>query len=286
MRNHYLAFLGRSVTQAVIFAVGLFSSLAILAEDQATFAQRSTCSLTAWYTYPASVIGDRRLTGQPKWNFFGAVYQGDGLLGSASFGLSLFVPAGSGEDGFRPTDLPGSWYGSYTQPGLDREVAQSFILGPSYDPFETFNDPNKSAAAEFRVRARLNDLLRAGSAAPPASVWVSPAADTYDAKAGNHFEAGMTAQFVFRTRSRYPVTVTLPVNMEVRDDPDYTSGHFGYISGGVNVQVPLSFVPRRYGKWSASTSAGICYFGTTKAEFVDSINLQIPKIAAALSVDL
>jgi hypothetical protein len=80
--------------------------------------------------------------------------------------------------------------------------------------------------------------------------------------------------------------VTLPSQVTVGDDPYYFGHHYGWITAGVNVRVPLSFIPRQCGKWSAETSADLCYYGTTGAEFVNSIGIQMPKLGASLSLDL
>jgi hypothetical protein len=107
-----------------------------------------------------------------------------------------------------------------------------------------------------------------------------------DTSGANHFEASLAPHWVLRRNSRYPITVTLPAEVTVGDDPYYFGHHYGWIAGGVNVQVPLSFIPKQYGKWNAGTSADLCYYGATTAEFAKSLGLQVPKVGAAISLDL
>ena len=99
-------------------------------------------------------------------------------------------------------------------------------------------------------------------------------------------EAGVSAEFVLRKDTRYPVVVSVPMSMGLGDELYYFGPHFGCVSTGVNVRTPLSFVPRQYGRWTASTSADMCYFGTTVAEFVRSVSVPIPRISASLSIEL
>lgn len=131
------------------------------------------------------------------------------------------------------------------------------------------------------------DLLAKGKQAlDSTSAWLTPATETYDKKAGNHFEAGATARLIFGKRSPYPVTIMLPAYMAVDDVPWYNSGRYGYVTGAIQVRVPLAFIPDRYGKWSAGPTAEICYYGSTASEFMSSMNLEKPKIGAAVNVEL
>jgi len=66
----------------------------------------------------------------------------------------------------------------------------------------------------------------------------------------------------------------------------YFGHHYGWIAEGVNLRVPLSFIPRQYGKWRAETSADLCYYGTTTGKFANSIGWQVPKVGAALKLEL
>jgi len=107
-----------------------------------------------------------------------------------------------------------------------------------------------------------------------------------DTRGANHFEASVTPYWVLGKKSRYPVTVSLSADATIADDPYYLGHHYGWISAGVSARVPLSFLPSRFGKWSAGTSADLCYYGTTTDEFAKSVGLQMPKLGAAFSLEL
>ena len=225
--------------------------------------------------YSASIYSDHLPDSQS--DKFSGEFQGDGLLSSASFGMRVFdhVQAGSGSDSVGMTQI---------QSNLDPVSPQALIFGSSYDPFKTFDTLNGSAA-RFGLASRPDDVLRGGPAVYPEALWMGTTADT-DTKGGNHFEAGMTARFSFGRKTRYPVTITFPVYMALGDEQYFLGPHFGYITAGINLRVPLSFIPSRYGRWSAGSSADFCYYGTNATEFVRSIGVQIPKLAAALNVEL
>jgi len=177
-------------------------------------------------------------------------------------------------------------YGNETQAAVDPfGVQRSMLIETSRDPVKTFNDPNGFATAEFAMPVRLDTMLRDGSAAPEPLLCVWLTGDYGEDKGRNYLKADMSAQFVFRKNARYPLIVTVPASMAMGDEEYPFGPHFGYITIGVNVRVPLSFIPSRYGRWAAGSSADLCYYGTTANEFVKSVGLQVPKIAAAFSVD-
>jgi hypothetical protein len=287
MDNGYLQFFARLTIRTLIIVFALFGSLTIRAQDgsgPAVGGQALRSPEAISDGYPAFVTGDQPLSRQ--WVSFAEFYPGDGWLNCVPSGLSPFVQSVSGQDGLRLTDLSGFWHRPQIQSAVDRNVTQDFMVGTSNDPVQTVNASNQFVAPAFGLRARPDDLLCPGvSPVRPASIWASMV-ENYNGNGGRHFEMGMSAQFVFRRHSRYPVTVTLPANVLVGDDPYYISHQFGYISSGVNVRIPLPFIPSRYGKWSAQTSADVCYYGSTAAEFVNTINLQMPKVGAALRVEL
>jgi hypothetical protein len=176
--------------------------------------------------------------------------------------------------------------GNETQVGVNPVgVERSTLVETSYDPVKTFNDPNGFAAAQFGMPVRLDNMLRDGSAAPPppVSTWIT--GDYGEDKGRNYLEGGISAQFVFRKSARYPLIVTVPASFAAGDEEYWFGPHFGYITIGVNVRLPLSFIPNRYGIWTAGSSADLYYYGTTTTELLNSAGLHMPKIAASLHVD-
>ncbi|HJT79964.1 MAG TPA: hypothetical protein VJ719_02110 [Chthoniobacterales bacterium] len=120
-----------------------------------------------------------------------------------------------------------------------------------------------------------------GRPAPPGAV-----GSTLDVTDASHYEATFAPRWIFNTKSQYPITVTLPTQVTLGEDPYWFGHSYGWIATGLNVRIPLSFIPSRYGKWSAGTSVELCYYGTTMTEFANSVRPQIPKLGAVLTLDL
>jgi hypothetical protein len=165
-------------------------------------------------------------------------------------------------------------------------ASQTFTYAPPGDPFAIVASPNEPSISDNGLLPLL-DVFRTGIFSDPLGrLAPGVGGGTMDIRGANNFEGTVAPHWTFFRQSRYPVTVTLPTQMTVRDDPYYFGHHYGWIAAGVNIRVPLSFIPRQYGKWSAGTSADLCYYGTTTTEFVNSIGWQMPKLGAAFSLEL
>ncbi|HEX8912663.1 MAG TPA: hypothetical protein VF796_09925 [Humisphaera sp.] len=77
-----------------------------------------------------------------------------------------------------------------------------------------------------------------------------------------YVEIGIIPTFTVKSIPNYPLKFFFPTYFSVGPEnywgeanPD---GHFGVFSTSANVTVPLSFIPGRYGSWSAT--AGVSYF--------------------------
>ncbi len=128
------------------------------------------------------------------------------------------------------------------------------------------------------------DVLRAGPGDPMGRLIPGVGNSNMDVNGANHFDGTVAPRWIFCRQSRYPVTVTLPMQMTLHEDPYYFGHQFGWIAAGANIRVPLSFIPRQYGNWSAATSADLCYYGTTKSEFMNSVGLQVPRLGASFGL--
>jgi hypothetical protein len=77
-----------------------------------------------------------------------------------------------------------------------------------------------------------------------------------------YFELGISPSYTYKEIANYPVTLTFPIYTSVGPagywDATESSGNWGLVSGGVNLSVPLSFIPSRYGFWHAD--AGLTYY--------------------------
>ena len=177
-------------------------------------------------------------------------------LGSSQGSIS------SGSGTFVYTSAPGQTVTVIAQPN------EPAITGNDLSPFLDVSRPDAFG-------------IVIGRPAPPGSV-----GSTLDVSGASHYGATFAPRWILNRNSRYPVTVTLPAQVMLGEDPYWFGHSYGWISAGLNVRVPLSFIPSRYGKWSAGASADLCYYGTTMGEFAKSLGLQMPKLGAALSLEL
>ena len=78
-----------------------------------------------------------------------------------------------------------------------------------------------------------------------------------------YLELGGELEFELVESDTYPVALTVPLTLGLSLDEYYVDDggdneFFGYFSVGANVGVPLPFIPREYGQWSAA--AGVTFF--------------------------
>ena len=66
---------------------------------------------------------------------------------------------------------------------------------------------------------------------------------------GNYFEFGIAPATTIASKSRYPITLTLPINVGFGDDTYYPGDAFGYASISISASVPLAFLPKDFGEW-------------------------------------
>jgi len=175
-------------------------------------------------------------------------------------------------------------FGSLTI-GLEVVVASSDETQAGVEPVKTFNDPNGLAAAQFGMPARLETMVRAGPAesSSPVCAWIN--GDYGEVKGRNYLEGGMSAEFVLGKNAHYPLIVTIPASMAIGDEEYWFGPRFGYVTTGVSVRVPLSFIPSHYGRWTLGSSGDVSYYGTRATEFAKSISVPSSKIAATVSVN-
>ena len=91
----------------------------------------------------------------------------------------------------------------------------------------------------------------------------SPTGSAGIKKGSWYYEVGVAPSYTFLKDSRYPITATLPITVGLGDASGFYGGYngdniYGYFTTGVNVSVPLAFIPTCYGAWT--TNAGFNYY--------------------------
>ena len=213
-------------------------------------------------------------------------------LGSSTQTSSLFVSSGSTVTARTDTTLFASTTdvsdGSPSPAASALANSNSFVFAAPSSTFAVIGAPNESTAVAIDFLPPLSDMLRIGLIADPATHVAPglPGDGALNVNGASHYEAGVAPSLILGRHSRYPVTLTFSGHMSVNEDPYWFGHDYGWVSAGVAVRVPLSFIPKQFGRWSAGTTADLCYYGTSTDEFMRSIGLQMPKIGAAFKIDL
>jgi hypothetical protein len=185
-------------------------------------------------------------------------------------GLSEVDPD-TGESAFRTSVT--KWYEFDWWAGASFDFATDFNVSLLY---QEFHSPNGGFGSCKNVQAKLsyNDSKLwgdSGFALKPYGI----AFLELDGKAGTgsdeglYVELGLGPSFALTKTESYPLTLTIPVSVGLGFSDFYEDDDlFGYVSGGVVVSAPLSFVPAQYGAWTASVGGYYYYYG----EGVDGFN--------------
>ena len=83
---------------------------------------------------------------------------------------------------------------------------------------------------------------------------------------GWYYEIGIAPNYTFLPKSSYPITVTVPATLGLGDQSGfYAHNVFGYFTTGLNVSVPLAFIPTCFGAWTTNAGFNYYYLGNTAA---------------------
>ena len=207
---------------------------------------------------------------QPYMDMFFKVYDGKGFINTVSGQLSFWSSINSSHK-FSPVgnDLQ-AWYEFDSDPGITVTFAKNFTYTVQYFEFD-------SPAGAFSRAQSINQTL-AYNDSDYLGVWaLHPHFTTLaeirgKAGLGNtreqgwYFEEGVAPSYTFLPKSDYPITVTLPITAGEGTKEFYNGSNFGYVSAGPTVSVPLAFMPKNLGSWTASASYLLYYIGNGVAD--------------------
>lgn len=137
-----------------------------------------------------------------------------------------------------------------------------FALDVSYVNYTSPND-TFGQYEEIDIKLAYNDDTSAISFDPYALLAIEFGTDTPGDDDNVYLEFGGAFEFEIIESDTYPVALSVPLTLGLSLDEFYVDADgdnelFGFFSVGGNVGVPLSFIPREYGQWSAS--AGLTLF--------------------------
>ncbi|MBV9127487.1 MAG: hypothetical protein JO117_05300, partial [Verrucomicrobia bacterium] len=80
---------------------------------------------------------------------------------------------------------------------------------------------------------------------------------------GNYYEIGLSP-----STTAGPVTITLPITAGFGSSRFYANNRgFGYFTPGIQLGVPLKFIPSSYGTWNFTTFYKFYYLGNSLSNF-------------------
>ena len=190
-------------------------------------------------------------------------YSGDGVISSwdGSFGVWTSVQtdktlaSGSG---------PSNWYEADIYPGMS--LGFNFGLTTSLS-YVNYTYPNGAFPTVQELDWGLayddSELLGAFSMAPTATLAFELDNTALGTKKGGYCQLSLTPHHDFDVIENYPITVAAPLNLglsiyDYYEDPNDNSDTFGFFNFGLNVGIPLPFIPEEYG--SLSTKIGITVY--------------------------
>jgi hypothetical protein len=210
------------------------------------------------------VLENQGVIAQPYLDLYFKLYEGTGFINKVVLNLGLWSSIHSHPQPDGSTDTTRNWYEFDYTPGFAITFAKNFTFTASYFEFD-------SPASSFDTARSLNfnlayddtDLLGKFALHPhvtylreldaPGAAGLAPN--------GNYYEIGLAPGF-----SVGPVSVTIPLTVGLGSEHFYASDTFGYFAGGVQLSVPISFIPECYGKWTFSGGYTYYQLGTDVAD--------------------
>ena len=240
------------------------------------------------YIYNGYLIQDQGPIVQPYLEVAEEFYRGSGWLTSAAAKFSFFSSLQPRQDGVTNAAAPGRWlYEIQIEAGLELELAKQLTLSLSFLRFKSPVDAYQPSNALQLTLTWDDEEIPGWFALHPHISWLAALPFGWNAEEGdgNYFELGIAPSATIAGESRYPITLTLPVNAGFGDDTYYPGDPFGYASIGISAGVPLAFLPKDFGEWNFAVTGAYYYFGRAPADLSNDGDRHQTLISATVSTE-
>ncbi len=202
------------------------------------------------------VLENQGVIAQPYLDLYFKLYQGTGFVNKVTFNLGIWSSIHSHTQPQPTTSTTQAWYEFDYTPGIAITFAKNFTLTASYFEFDSPADAFLTARSlNFNLAYDDTDLLGAFALHPHFTYLYELTAPGFAGLGpnGSYYEFGLAPSHTFG-----PVTFSIPLTVGLGSNGFYAGQTFGYASAGLQVSIPLSFVPECYGKWTFS--GGYTYY--------------------------
>lgn len=202
---------------------------------------------------------------EPYVNVYHTMFQSDGWISKVSLGLQLWSSIHSEKTLANPGSSVAAWYEFDYYVPLAITISKRTTIAISYLEYDF---PNGAFTPQRGVQVNVayddSDYLGAFALHPHILALYN-----FDGILGigkSHAwygEVGVTPGFTVAKKTTYPITFTFPVLLGFGDAHFYPGDAYGYFSATANVAVPLAFLPKSFGAWTAN--AGFTYYNLGNA---------------------
>lgn len=205
---------------------------------------------------------------EPYFDLYHTLFQGDGAISKVTIGLQLWSSIHSEQTLSTPRSSLPAWYEFDYYVPLTMTIAKRTTVTISY---VEYNFPNGAFHTARGVQANVGyddtDIL--GPFALHPHILALYNFEGIFGIAASHAwygEFGVAPGFVLAKRTAYPVTFTFPLLVGIGDSNFYPGDVYGYFSAAANLVVPLAFLPRSFGAWTANVGYTYYNLGNATAE--------------------
>ncbi len=193
---------------------------------------------------------------EPYLDLYFKLYEGTGFINKVVFNIGLWSNIDSHNEPVGNNSTVRNWEEFDYMPGVSVTFAKNFTLTASYFEFDSPGQVfNTARSLNFNLAYDDTDLLGKFALHPHFTYLRElPAPGGAGLQQnGNYYEIGVAPGF-----SAGPVAITFPLTVGLGSQGFYAGDTYGYFSGGVQLSIPISFIPDCYGKWTFS--GGYTYY--------------------------
>lgn len=195
------------------------------------------------------------------------LYEGENGLNSVGATVGIWNSFQTDSPG-DPGD-PTAWYEADLYGGLTFGLFDNWEAGVIYTAYLSPNGAFTSTQEiAFSLSFDDSELLGAFALSPQILVAVEIKGGGADAvrPLGTYFELGVEPGFTLIESENYPVSLSFPLTLglslsDYYQDSTGDDDTFGYFDLGINLSVPLSFIPADYGSWEVFVKGDFLFLG-------------------------